>query len=281
MAQAASAANPDAALGALAAESGGDPPADARLRVVLARRSIAAGRDPEEDVAAGLSSAKGDEPWARELRGILLAARLRRLAPSGRDEESLYREVLDLLGDAPAGWTGRIARLEARLGLSLRLERRREPSRAALEEAVSRANALSANAPSWSAPRICRAVALSRLGSFADAWAELAPIVGGERAEQGGRPAEAQALIAAAELWLRMAERRRREGAPSAEEHVRGRGFAAAAMAVHPDHPEALALAAAAELAAAEEPGTKGPDASALAEDAVRKLDRALRLLPG
>jgi tetratricopeptide (TPR) repeat protein len=226
----------------LLSECWDDAEAESLVRAALARRAWKAGRDPQRYVAAAADP---------ELRGALLACRLGWLALSGRDEEALYAEALDLVGESPRNWMAKLAAIELRLGRGTRLARRGRPATAEFEEALRRAQKL----PDCTPALVLRASALLKLGKPIDAWAVLAALADGTT-DAGG-------LIVSAAIWLD-------------EDAERSLGYAARAAAICPDHPEALNLVAAARLAQAQSAAALGKDYSALLDDALEKLDRSL-----
>jgi hypothetical protein len=240
--------------------TGPDRGARALILAAAARRAVEEGRDPTRLCEEGEALLPESE---RELRGIFRAARLRRLALSGIHEEARYQEAMELIGETPASWMGRLAAVELRVGLGAR---RRRP---ALEEALARADALLAAAPDWTAPRVLRGASRLALGQLEDAWVELAGPAGGPRREVFAR-------VLAARLWLRMGRERR------LPEHAgRARGFALEVLSVSPDHPEALALAGAAEVALAEAAAGRGEDETELLAGALDHLAASIRSVPG
>lgn len=273
MVLAARSAQPAPALEALLPEVQKDPAAHLLLREALARRAIIEGRDPEDHVAAGLALAAEFPEAARERRAVLLAARLRRLALSGRDEEPLYEEILDLLGSEQLSWTARLAAIEVRLGLASRRLRRGQDAKAVLKEAVLLTETLAGQAPQWGARRVLRAMALMRSDMTMDAWAQLDPVV-------NAPGAEAPALLCAGSVWLQFARQRRREGAPGVDEAARGLAYATAAIDLVPEHPEALNLAAAVHLLLAEAQGLEGERFAHHLQEALVLSHRAVARAP-
>jgi tetratricopeptide (TPR) repeat protein len=153
----------------------------------------------------------------------------------------------------------------------------RHPSAAALADDLERllregryvgsyglANALAQASRDWAVPRIVRGAARLRLGQLQDAWAEL----------RDAAQADPRAMVAAAAVWLRLAEGQRRAGQSASAEATRASELARGALAIHPEHAEARALAGAARLAQAEE------DPRAL-DEAMRELSAAIAAVPG
>src|SRR6185295_9697297 len=126
---------------------------DAAPAIHAALARMEEGGSVEPHVQEGL---KGASP---ERRAALMSARLRSRAPAGTDDEKDYKEAIDLLGDKPATWPGRLAAIELRIGLGARKQRARADGRPELEEAVRRADELAQKAPDWGPPRILGALA--------------------------------------------------------------------------------------------------------------------------
>jgi hypothetical protein len=273
LASAAGSGRPAALLEELLPACAGHPRARALVLAFLARAAAERGDDPAPYASAALDSLSDADPGARELRGVVLAARLRRLALSSQDDADLYQDALDPLGGSPATWMGRLAAIDVRLGLGARLARTGGDPRPRYEEVVALADALSTGSPSWPAPRILRAAARTRMGRHEDAWADLSGLVAGPGAEP-------RALLTAASVWLRFADERRRGGRPYGDEAARGREYALAVLGGFPEHPEAMNLAAAAALALAGAAAARGEDESELLNDALDRATRALDAVP-
>jgi tRNA A-37 threonylcarbamoyl transferase component Bud32 len=218
---------------------------EATLVCWAARRCVAQGIDPSNVTAEGLDA---------ESRGILAVAQLKWRALAGRDAESEYASARKLL-ENPATWMGRLASIEALIGLGRRLKLRGGDS-AAFEEAITRIDALSRE---WSGSRLLRAEALLGLNRCEEALAE---------AKQAQSNSVREHLIsAAASLRLAFRDERCLEDAMVSSDRAVARGRA---------HPEALALQAAIAILAAQ---TRQECPISLSE-AVEKLTAALDRAP-
>src|SRR5207245_172712 len=145
-------------LEALLNHAGSDAPA---IHAALARFEGEGDRD--EHVQAGLKEA------APERQAALLSARLRSQALLWGDDEKEYRRAIELAGDSPSTWQGRLAAIELRVGLGSKLLRSRGAGRPVLEDALARAEDLASKAPGWAPPRLLAATACLRLGRLDEA----------------------------------------------------------------------------------------------------------------
>jgi hypothetical protein len=247
-------------LEALLAEAGADAPV---VHAALARLEGAGG--VEAHAEAGLKGA------APERRAALAAAKLRARAFAGSDGEKEYRAAMDLAGDAPSSWQGRLAAVELRLGLGARLLRSRGDGRPLLEDAVRRADDLAHKTPGWPAPHLLGAIARLRLGRLEEARADLSKL--SEEARKGIR-----ACLTAAGLELAVAERERKAGGAYAEA---AKAAQREALGAPRDHVEARTLFGAAALLLAQHEAAEGGDESEFVKAAVESLGQAIERLPG
>jgi len=254
------AAGSAAELQVLLPEAGGDKPL---VHAALARTE-----------GAGSVEAHADEGLAGagpERRAALISARLRERARRWADDEKEYRAALELAGEAPATWQGRLAAAELRLGLGSRLLRSRGAGGPLLEEALGRAEELSRKAPAWAAPRLLAASARLRLGRLEEARADLSRL--GAEARSGAR-----ACLLAAALELAAAEQERTSAGPYAEA---AKAAQREALRAGGDSAEALTVHGSASLLLAQRAAEEGKDEVAIYREAAATLTRALELLPG
>jgi hypothetical protein len=241
-------------------EAGADAPL---VHAALARTEGAGG--VEAHVDAGLPGA------APERRAALISARLRERARRWADDEKEYRGAIELAGDAPATWPGRLAAAELRLGLGARLLRSRGAGGPLLEEALGRAEELSRKAPGWAAPRLLAASARLRLGRLEEARADLSAL--GVEARSAAR-----ACLIAASLELATAEQERKSGGAYAEA---AKAAQREALRAERDSAEALTIHGSAALLLAQRAAEEGKDEVAIYREAAATLTRALDRLPG
>jgi hypothetical protein len=254
------AAGSAAELEVLLPEAGADAPL---LHAALARTEGAGG--VEAHVEAGLPGA------APERQAALISARLREQARRWADGEKEYRRAMELAGDAPATWQGRLSAVELRLGLGAKLLRSRGAGRPLLEEALSRAEELSRKAPAWTAPRLLAATARLQLGRLEEARADLSKL--GAEARSGAR-----ACLVAAALELATAEQERKSGGAYAEA---AKAAQREALRAERDSAEALTIHGSASLLLAQRAAEEGKDDAAIYREAAGTLTRALEREPG
>jgi hypothetical protein len=203
----------------------------AELQVLLA--------DPDADKAlvhTALARLEGIEAHVEpglvgappERQAALRSVRLRAQSARWEDGEKEYRAAMELAGESPATWSGKLAAIELRLGLGSRLQRSRADGKALLEEAAKRADALASTAPDWVPPRLLAAQARLKLGRLDEARADVGKAGSGVRAR----------LLASA-IELAAAEREMRAGRPYVKLVEASQS---AARDVPRSHPEALTL---------------------------------------
>jgi hypothetical protein len=227
------------ALEKLRPAAAGDARAEAVLGAAMALKALEVGADPTP-------YAEAVEARAGDLRGVLEVCRLRWDALAGKDAPERWAAAVERL-KGTTSWAGRVAAAEARLGLG---------TRASLEEAVTLADALSAEDDRWPAPKLIRAAARAKLGRPTDALGELERMAGPPRA-----------MILEAWIALGMMDVERRAGRAWQGWAERARRRSMEALASVPAHPVARAAAGAAALARGEE--------------GMEDLERALQRVPG
>jgi len=239
-----------------------------RLTVLAwaARRALDLGRDPGPEVSKGLAVNLPSDRDVEELRGVLEVAGLRWKALSGSDAEEGYVQALARLGGKPASWMGRLATMEALVGLGTVRRIRGGDHQAPLTEAIAFCDALPKDLD-WKASGVLRAQANMRLGHFEEALVDLG---------KTRRPpaVEDRADLATASIHLRRAKKHRDLGLPYDLDLKQAREAAGSLLRRH--HPEALNLNAAVTVFMAE----AAPDAAKL-QEAVDQLTRALAQTPG
>jgi tRNA A-37 threonylcarbamoyl transferase component Bud32 len=186
---------------------------EATLYCWAARRLVAQGSSPSSVVKEALALKLDNESQAilriADLRGNRSAA-----AP-------LYKVCRDLLGDKPSTWMGRLASIEAHLGIGRGLALSGGDSQPSYERALKEAEAVGETA------RLLRAEALLGLGRAREARHEALRIKGS---------GETRALILASAASLNMSEVQD------------AAAFADRALARVKDHPDALTLRAASKI---------------------------------
>ena len=235
----------------------GIPETELTILACIARRSVERGFNPGNAVAAGEKLAgKGNT----ELRGVLRVANLRWKALSGNDTEEEYKKAQAELGENPATWMGRLARIEALIALGARLKLRGAVYDAPLNEAIKLAGQLPNSG--GKVPRVLRAEANLRLGLPEKAVQELPSGL-------GSAVSEIRANLVSAAVRLRLGQ------SPDAK------NFAKHANDAIQDHPEAQRLLGASAYAAAYEAARRKEDPSAGALEAVDLLTLAINKVDG
>lgn len=230
----------------------GCPRREATLYCWSARRTAAQGGNPASLVKEGLAL----DPLEGEARGILQVADLRGRQLTGRDAEAAYLEARELLGVHPVTWMGRIAAIEALLGMGRSLRLHDGNFRTVFAQAIAEANSLPSE-EGWNVPLLLRAEAFVGLGMYQEAKAEA-------RRVQGSTTDEVRALLISAAASLRRGD------------WAEAMAFSDRAAARCKDHPVALTLRAAAAIQAAE----LSPESAVLPNEAIRRLSIALERAP-
>ncbi|HTF56425.1 MAG TPA: serine/threonine-protein kinase [Planctomycetota bacterium] len=236
---------PEEDLESLRSACAGDPKTEMTVLAWAARRLAERGIDPDRIIAEGLALVPAPDSATRENRGVLLVARLRWRALSGRDPESEYEQAQTLLNPPLATWMGRLAAIEGLVGLGTRRKLRGGDSKSPLEEALQRATDLSSGHGSWPAPRVLRGMTLLKLGRPDAALSELKDL-------KEATAADIRANLVLSAASLRLADNARRSRSPYDASLEKATEYADRVLARIGHHPEALALKAAALVFSAE-----------------------------
>jgi serine/threonine protein kinase len=253
-----------------------DPESQLALLAFVARRTVDRGDDPGQVVSEGLAVPLPSSPRVDELRAVLALADLRWKALSGEDTEEAYAKVLEGLGPEPLTWMGRLAAIEGRIGIGARRRMRGEDFATPLDEAIKRADALMMGHSGWYPPRVLKGLARMKKGlEFHNALVDMA-------GAKGSALADIRANLVEAAIRLKLADQNRRGNFPSERDVQDAKTLLGQVHARLQNHPEALSLMAAAELASftelVAEPANGAADPL---KDAIKWSSEALDRVPG
>ncbi|HTF55680.1 MAG TPA: serine/threonine-protein kinase [Planctomycetota bacterium] len=265
--------NPEARLAFLKSLSSKDSRGLLIVHAWAARRIADLGRDPTQAVSDGIRIPADPGPETEELQGILALARLRWLALSGADSEDEYAKARQRLGKTPKTPMGRLAEIEALIGIGSRRILRGEDFQAPLQEA---GRLLKGMKERWKPVRVLRALSTMKLGE-----ARLEESITELGETQGPAPAEIRADLAQAAIRYRLAEYYRRQGGIPPQGQLRQAQDAADRVLLrYEDHPEAKTLKGAAVISMAELDTETGADVKAPLLEAVALLSDAIKRIP-